>query len=383
MLAGKKVLGSKKSGAPARSADSNSDLLGGIVDGVKDFFGIGTRRAEDKDKEATVAVFDSFNGADDEGVSTHGEQVEGIIQNQTGLEDKDVQRFQISSQGSLDGLKEDLADGDEGSLEGYVEDRYTSLLDNTSGAIEEILEDENSQIRVINQSQSVAEGRIARDLWREAGEDDEFRADLAESIGLDANVGDRELAQALVDELGSIVEGNDAIQDSLDHFDETSQRAKEAGITHVVTSGNLGRFAETLDNLGVNTDRQFYDSAFANGHSISVAATDGQMTREGTDDTNAVFNSPNANADIAAPGVDIGLVTQDGERERNSGTSFAAPLVTAAIHELLEANEDLSPQNIERILERSATNIDEDFTEIGHGVLNPDNAIGLAADWVA
>jgi hypothetical protein len=197
----------------------------------------------------------------------------------------------------------------------YIEQRYTGLLDNTSDGIEEILNDDDSKITTINQSQSVAEGRIVRDLWNDAKENPEFRSNLAEHLGLDPDVNDRELAQALVDDVGDVVSNSEAIAESKQRFDEVSRRAAEAGITHVVTSGNLGTFASEMDRLGVETDRQFYDSAFVNRHTLVVAASN-ETGRGGP--TSASFNSPNANADVSAPGVNIDITTQDGASETNS-----------------------------------------------------------------
>jgi subtilisin family serine protease len=359
----------------AQESDSSSDFAGGLIDRFKDAFGFGedSKRAEAKDENATIAVFDSFNGADDKGESTHGEQVEGVIQQEGNFSDEDIQRYQINSGGSLDDLKDGLADGDEEAFDQYIEDRYTSLLDNTSDGLEEILDDEDSQIRTINQSQSVAEGRIARDLWNEAKEDEGFRSDLARSLGLDEDVSDRELAQALVDGIGDSVANSDAIAESKERYDEVSRRAAEAGISHVVTSGNLGSFADELDALGVETDAQFYDSALANEHKIVVGATDDGRTA-------ADFTSPDANADISAPGVDIAIRTQDGAKETNSGTSFSAPMVAAVVAQISAENPHLTPAEIEALLVETADPVKASEEEdIGAGNLNPEEALAQAA----
>jgi subtilisin family serine protease len=364
----------------ARGDSASDGLFGDLVDRVKEAFGFGddkeTKRAEDKDENATIAVFDDFNNADKPGESTHGEQVEGVIQQEGGFSDEDIQRYQINSGGSRAELAERLAEGDEDALVDYIEQRYTGLLDNTSDGIEEILNDDDSKITTINQSQSVAEGRIVRDLWNDAKENPEFRSNLAEHLGLDPDVNDRELAQALVDDVGDVVSNSEAIAESKQRFDEVSRRAAEAGITHVVTSGNLGTFASEMDRLGVETDRQFYDSAFVNRHTLVVAASN-ETGRGGP--TSASFNSPNANADVSAPGVNIDITTQDGASETNSGTSFAAPAVAALVAQIKAENPDLSPREIERLLERTADRVNGGtFSDVGHGTVNPEEALAAA-----
>lgn len=368
----------------ARDGDGDGNVVTRTVSGLADAFGFGddSKRAEDKDDDATIAVFDSFRDADKDGESTHGELVEGVIQQEGGFDDEDVQRYQISGGGSLSDLRDGLGEGGdeaEDAFHKYIEDRYTGLLDNTREGLEEILDDKDSKIKTVNQSQSVAEGRIARDLWEEAKDDDKFRADLTGALGLDSDASDRELAQALADGIGDSVANNDAIAESQEKYDEVSRRASDAGITHVVTSGNLGRFADEWERLGVETDRQFYDSALANRHKLVVAATDDHGTRTQTDDSGAVFNSPDANADVSANGVDIEIRTQDGEMETASGTSFAAPMVAALVAQIKAENPNLSPSEIERLLERNADDLMGSRQDVGAGTINENDSLADAA----
>lgn len=359
----------------ARESGAGDGRIRDLVDSFKDAFHVGTKRAENKDKDATVAVFDDFSDADKDGVSTHGEQVEGVIQQEGGLGDKDIQRYQINSGGSKDDLANRLADDDDDALNGYVEDRYTSMLDNTSDAMEEILNDDDSKVRTVNQSQSVAEGRIVRDLWDEAKAKPEFRSDLARHLGLDEKASDKELAQALADGVGDVVTHSDDIEKSKERFDKVSERASAAGITHVVTSGNLGSFASEMENLGVEVDSQFYDSAFLNRHTLVVGA----VNDNGKTPTGADFNSPNANADISAPGVNVDITTQDGQHETNSGTSFAAPAVAALVARVKAENPDLSNREIELLLRRTADDVNGRYSEVGSGNISPEQALAAAA----
>ncbi len=345
----------------------------GAAGGVKDFFfnrGDSTRRAEEKDPDATIAVFDSFNAKPDE-ENSHGELVEGVIQAE-GFEDEDVQRYQINGGGSLSDLRRDLENGKNEGLDSYIEDRFTGLLDNTTGGLEEILDDKDSKITVVNQSQSVAEARVARDLWDEAKEDEEFRNNLAQTLELPEGASDREFVQALVDHIGDVAGSSDRIAESKERYDEVSRKASEAGLAHVVTSGNLGSFASELEDLGVETDQQFFRSALANDYKTVVGAVD---NRNGS----ATFNSPNAGAEISAPGVNLEITTQEGNTERKNGTSFAAPQVAALIAQIKAANPNLSPQEIEDLIISEAGRSRGPRDEVGAGVIQPEEVLELAA----
>lgn len=366
----------------SREADDSDGLItvGGGPGALIDILFGGdddSQRAEDKDEDATVAIFDSFDSTVSSSDSSHGELVESIFLD-AGFEDEDIQRFQIGGGGSLSGLAEGLADGDEEALQNYVEDRITGLLDSTSDGLEEILDDDDSQIRTINQSQSQAEARVTRDIWEEAKEDDEFRADLAGSLGLPEDASDEELAQALVDEVDGVVESSDRIAESRERYDELSEEAADRGITHVVTSGNLGSFGRELEDLGVEVDDDFYTSVLANDHVTVVAAVDDMMTDSTRDDASESFNSPFAEAEIAAAGDVLDPEHDDGPTVRD-GTSYAAPKVAAAAALIAAENPDLTHQEIEELLLETSDRIKAPEGEIGMGVLDLEEALEEAA----
>jgi len=306
----------------------------------------GTTRAEKYEPDAEVAVFDEFRNADKPGVFTHGELVEGRLQEQAGLGDQEVQRFQTNQGGNMQELEQALSRGDKSALRNYAESNYTGLLDDTSKALEELIEDPDSKVRTVNQSQSMAQGRLAQNIWGKAKGDSQFRKNLARSLGFEGEVGDRELAQALGDNLTETIKNSDKIAESQKRYDDTSARASEEGITHVVTAGNLGGFADEWERLGVKVGDDFYRSAMINDHKIAVAATDARSSPERPAD----FNSPNAGAELSAPGVEIPVTAQDGAKTTTSGSSLAAPVVAAAAAKLAKENPELTPQQIEEIL---------------------------------
>lgn len=76
--------------------------------------------------------------------------------------------------------------------------------------------------------------------------------------------------------------------------------------------------------------------------------------------------------DIAAPGVGVWTAASISGARQKSGTSFAAPFVTAAISDLLAANPDLTPREAEAELMKSAEDIGKPGKDAtyGWGLLN-------------
>ena len=61
--------------------------------------------------------------------------------------------------------------------------------------------------------------------------------------------------------------------------------------------------------------------------------------------------------DVAAPGVDIWTAASISGARTKTGTSFAAPFVTAALSKMLAADGDLSPAELERRLIADAADL--------------------------
>ena len=155
-------------------------------------------------------------------------------------------------------------------MDDYIEGRVTGLLDASSGAIEDILADEGSSIRTINQPLGVPESRIAGDIADRLESDPEFRERFLEYAGLDADANEREVMQALVDEVGESRRSNETIQESKARYDELVQEAYNRGVTTIDSSGNYGSFARELEELGVVTDDAFHTDVLDNPLVLSV-----------------------------------------------------------------------------------------------------------------
>lgn len=171
---------------------------------------------------------------------------------------------------------------------------------------------------------------------------------------------------------------SEALQDAV-------RRAYQAGVIIVAAAGN-----EQSAGQGYNIDTTpvypaCYDNRLGENMVIGVAATDAL-------DQKAAFSSYGKNCvDIAAPGISFfSTVTAGGNPEDSekiydgywSGTSMAAPLVSAALALIAQANPELSRSEILNILFTSADNItrlNPDYSGLlGSGRLNINQAIEAA-----
>ena len=180
-----------------------------------------------------------------------------------------------------------------------------------------------------------------------------------------------------------------------------AKRAVEAGLVVVSAAGNLGRSPEGKAQRG---------GVGAPGNApwvISVGASSHNGTIDRGDDTVAAFSSRGPTAidheakpDLVAPGVGIESIAEAGSTLWNtkpgmrlwgtvltasepylslSGTSMAAPVVSATIALMLQANPSLLPHQVKAILELTAeSRPGYDTMTQGAGFLNARAAVELA-----
>lgn len=134
---------------------------------------------------------------------------------------------------------------------------------------------------------------------------------------------------------------------------EECRRLYEAGIIVICASGNHG----ISDYGSVSVIPADYDNT------ISVIAVDGDNRRPD-------FSNYGNRKDISAPGGDIYSTMQNGSYGRLSGTSMAAPFVTAAAAMLCSVDPSLTTDSVRDILLKNAT-------DIGAPGKDPETAAGL------
>ncbi len=131
------------------------------------------------------------------------------------------------------------------------------------------------------------------------------------------------------------------------------QRLYEAGVIVVCASGNHG----LSDNGNISVVPADYDNT------IGVISVDGDNRRQG-------FSNYGGRKDLSAPGGNIYSTMQNGNYGRLSGTSMAAPSVTAAAAMLCSVNPTLTTVSVRDILLKNAT-------DIGAPGKDPETAGGL------
>lgn len=156
------------------------------------------------------------------------------------------------------------------------------------------------------------------------------------------------------------------------------ESAYRAGITVVAAAGNEGPGAATISSPGISP------------YVITVGADDDHSTPNISDDTSAYFSSRGPTIDglqkpdVVSPGVNIISLRsprsyldylEAGARVGTyyfnlSGTSMATPIVSGTIAQLLQANPQLTPDQIKQILVSRAINLGYNANEQGSGETN-------------
>lgn len=155
-------------------------------------------------------------------------------------------------------------------------------------------------------------------------------------------------------------------------FEEIARQWREAGIVAVFASGNTS---------GMNVLAQ--DGSILNPASLTnvlaVGAIDSQQklgyfSKRGPShyDPTGTHIKP----DLVAPGINVYSIRSNGVSLNTSGTSYAAPFVTATVALMRSANPNLTVDEIEDILKSTATPLtDAQYTQspnmgYGYGVVN-------------
>lgn len=139
---------------------------------------------------------------------------------------------------------------------------------------------------------------------------------------------------------------------------KAAQYAVNKGAVVVAAAGNTGQ----------------EESIPENPYIISVSATD-------TNDRLATFSSRGPYVDLAAPGIPIYTTVRGGGYGYVAGTSFSSPIVGGVAAAVLSVNPDLTPQEVEKILEETADDLGPAGydTSFGYGRVNAGAAVARAA----
>ena len=185
--------------------------------------------------------------------------------------------------------------------------------------------------------------------------------------------------------------GTDAKQPySIDPLDYAVEQAWRAGITVVVSAGNGGPGAGTIEKPGEDP------------YVITVGAVDTRQTTSASDDTVAPFSAHGptqdgfAKPDLVAPGISIVSVRDPNSTVdqlhpaarvgdsyfKGTGTSQAAAIVSGVAALMTQRNPLLTPNQVKSLLMRTATKLPGQPGS-GAGELNAGAAVNLVTDLLA
>ncbi len=314
--------------------------------------------AAEPDPEATIAVIDSFR-PDPSEQPRHGDEVHAIILN-NGFQEQDT--IKISSDladESVDALGNLLyKEGTEPfgeRLDAYIEVAAGNTLAKTNGIFRHLLEDSNSKIKTINQSQGESRfgiySLLLRATWNGAKDGKPLITNtgrkIAEVLGVDPEKAESsgwEMNQKMIDRVDSVLEGSDYIKGLQTEHKALLQSLRGRGISVVASAGNNNDdWMATANRYKHRINDNFDDDITSVGEKLVVGALDTKGTPDPADDEIAHFSSRYAGVDILAPGVDIPTL----EGRTCTGTSCAAPIVTAQLEKLRRENPTASPAEVE------------------------------------
>ncbi|MEU9251537.1 type VII secretion-associated serine protease mycosin [Streptomyces sp. NPDC048270] len=143
--------------------------------------------------------------------------------------------------------------------------------------------------------------------------------------------------------------------------DEAVQYALAKGVVVVASAGNGGE----------SGDRVSYPAAYPGV--IAVAAVDRRGRK-------AKFSTRNWYSTVSAPGVDVVIADPDRSYYEGWGTSAAAAFVSGAVALVKAAHPDLSPAQIKKLLEDTASDSPAGGRDDarGHGMVDPAAALQVA-----
>jgi len=150
--------------------------------------------------------------------------------------------------------------------------------------------------------------------------------------------------------------------------------AKKSGIVVLIAAGNSGPKNKTIGTPGIEPSI------------ITIGAFDDRGTVDRADDKIAYFSSRGptidneVKPDLVSPGYNITSLKPGGGYTTMSGTSMATPVAAGVVAAMLEANPNLSPDEVKDILKSTAEDRGLDPNTQGSGYIDSEKAIKKALE---
>ncbi len=315
-----------------------------------------TRHQLDGNSTATVGVLDMFESDSVQWV-LHGDKVRSVIIG-AGFSEAEVAKIDNSPSSASNKAVGDLlyASDDESfsdRMDAYIELSATALLSKTNGTLRTILEDPKAQLHTLNQSQGTSRADVYQLLNGAAfqrngayGSLTDVGLKMVELFGVkaeDPSERAKELRQACIDRVQNVLDQSAVVKEVQNQHVQLLQDLRERGVTLVTSAGNSADELWRLRNQGFQVDDSFDDDLTSVGPKIVVGAFDPMGTPWPEDDQVAYFSSEYPGVQILAPGVNVTTISGS-----ETGTSFAAPLVTAELEKLRRSHPEWSVLELEQ-----------------------------------
>ena len=337
----------------------------------------------------------------------HDEAVANAVENNTDGDNEGEIITEFIEPGDISEANDELfaqfEDGDityEEYLQQFIALDAAAVVDDTSARVEEALDDPDDETRVLNISAGLSltgyvgsydpDAPDGPGLASAVAADEDFQEavfgrtlDDPNALNVNSEDFDAEAySQLLAFTRDSLQAEGSAFQESVDNYQSVTERAADEGLTVVVAAGNEHDELVNQADLGVEVEQgDDFNFLGLSDHVVSVAASD-----DATGEI-AFFSSGGTAADnpfgptVAINGVDEESVGDEffveGDSGTDTGTSFAAPQISALIHEMLEQNPDLTYDEIVELLQSGAE--DTEFPDAAEGagiITDPDAIIG-------
>lgn len=303
-----------------------------------------TGLAEKREAAPKLALLDDFDG-DPDGFP-HGQAVESVLMDYSGLTDADVQRYQNTpKQADLVKLMKQDGMPFRTAFRTMVARNVAHFYLGTATNLHTILAEQPS-IEMVSQSQGETPGRHLETLFDGLQNNQAFREGASLSFGLDKDAPLAEVCQALLDEADRVVADNEICQKARKEFEKAAKSLHDNGITYLVAAGNHGPIGETMQALGVEASPTAFRNILVNDYVTVVGAhtAEGEPSR---------INSPLASIEAYRRGEDLAWTAKEPGFDQSgvdSGTSFATPIAAGDAAEFLQDNPDFGPFQAESFL---------------------------------
>jgi Subtilase family len=307
-------------------------------------------------QDSTIGVLDIFAEAGAE-KTRHGDWVHDAIVS-TGFRDQQVLKIENAtgkkSNAALSALLFDKAKEPFGErLDAYIETSASHVLAKTNGTLQQILKQPELPLRTLNQSQ----GNSRIDVYRLLnGAAFDWSASppalkplgqkMAKECGLDPESQDfttLKFRQALVDRVGRVVDTSDFLAELQSQHRELLSTLRERGVSMVKSAGNSADDWDAMVREGLSVPENFDDDVTAVGDKMIVGAFFNPGSNDPKDNELAYYSSKYPAVKVLANGFNVpttpGFV--------NTGTSFAAPQVTATLERTRQDHPDWPLQKAE------------------------------------